>query len=129
MSEPFLDFVTCPDPQGTHRMAYWSWGDSSASHVVVCVHGLTRQGRDFDLLAQALVDAAKIANLPAIRVICPDVVGRGKSDWLKEPMGYQFAQYAADMAMLMSALTAGSRSSKSAAKSSSPESRSKPSES
>lgn len=106
MSEPSLDFVTCPDPKGTHRMAYWSWGDSSASHVVVCVHGLTRQGRDFDLLAQALVDAAKIANLPALRVICPDVVGRGKSDWLKEPMGYQFAQYAADMAVLIQGLNA-----------------------
>jgi len=106
MSEPSLDFVTCPDPKGTHRMAYWSWGDSSASHVVVCVHGLTRQGRDFDLLAQALVDAAKIANMPALRVICPDVVGRGKSDWLKEPMGYQFAQYAADMAVLIQGLNA-----------------------
>jgi len=104
MSEPILDFVTCPDPQTTHRMAYWSWGESSAPHVVLCVHGLTRQGRDFDLLAQALVAAAKDANLPAIRVICPDVVGRGKSDWLQDPMGYQFAQYAGDMALLIQSL-------------------------
>ena len=101
MFEPVLDFVACPDPQGTHRMAYWSWGEKSASHVVFCVHGLTRQGRDFDLLAQSLVASAKAAGLPAIRVICPDVVGRGKSDWLKDPMGYQFAQYAADMAVLL----------------------------
>ena len=106
MSEPILDFVTCPDPQTTHRMAYWSWGESSAPHVVLCVHGLTRQGRDFDLLAQALVAAAKDANLPAIRVICPDVVGRGKSDWLQDPMGYQFAQYAGDMAVLIQSLNA-----------------------
>jgi pimeloyl-ACP methyl ester carboxylesterase len=87
-------------------MAYWSWGDQAASHVVVCVHGLTRQGRDFDLLAQALVASAKDANLPAIRVICPDVVGRGKSEWLPDPMGYQFAQYAGDMAVMLQSLHA-----------------------
>jgi len=87
-------------------MAYGSWGDQAASHVVVCVHGLTRQGRDFDLLAQALVASAKAAHLPAIRVICPDVVGRGKSDWLPDPMGYQFAQYAGDMAVLLQSLHA-----------------------
>jgi pimeloyl-ACP methyl ester carboxylesterase len=87
-------------------MAYWSWGDQAASHVVVCVHGLTRQGRDFDLLAQALVASAKDANLPAIRVVCPDVVGRGKSEWLPDPMGYQFAQYAGDMAVLLQSLHA-----------------------
>ena len=87
-------------------MAYGSWGDQAASHVVVCVHGLTRQGRDFDLLAQALVASAKAAHLPAIRVICPDVVGRGKSDWLPDPMGYQFAQYASDMAVLLQSLHA-----------------------
>ena len=85
-------------------MAYWSWGEQTASHVVVCVHGLTRQGRDFDLLAQALVASAKAAHMPSIRVICPDVVGRGQSDWLPDPMGYQFAQYAGDMAVLLQTL-------------------------
>ena len=104
MLEPILDFVQCPDTQGTHRMAYWSWGNPAASHVMFCVHGLTRQGRDFDVLAQALVNAAQSAQLPDLRVICPDVVGRGQSDWLKEPMGYQFGQYAADMAVLIQAL-------------------------
>lgn len=106
MSDPVLDFVSCPDQQGKHRMAYWSWGEPSAPHVVVCVHGLTRQGRDFDLLAQGLVASAKTANLPAIRVICPDVAGRGQSEWLKEPMAYQFAQYAGDMAVLLQTLNA-----------------------
>ena len=106
MSEPVLEFVACPDPQGTHRMAYWSWGETTASHVVVCVHGLTRQGRDFDILAQALVASAKAAHMPALRVICPDVVGRGQSDWLQDPMGYQFAQYAGDMAVLLQTLNA-----------------------
>ena len=104
--DPALDFVSCPDPNGTHRMAYWSWGESSASHVVVCVHGLTRQGRDFDLLARSLVASAKKANLPAIRVVCPDVVGRGQSEWLKDPMAYHFAQYAGDMAVLLQSLHA-----------------------
>jgi len=74
-------------------MAFWRWGDAQAAHVVVCAHGLTRQGRDFDRLAQALV-----AQSPhPLQVICPDVVGRGRSEWLAEPAGYQIPQYAADM--------------------------------
>ena len=85
-------------------MAYASWGPATASHVVFCVHGLTRQGRDFDLLAQALVAAAEAALLPPVRVICPDVVGRGRSDWLTDPMAYQFPQYASDMAVLIHTL-------------------------
>jgi len=90
-------------------MAYWQWGSPDAGHVVVCVHGLSRQGRDFDVLAQGLCDAAK--NLPAgaatgIRVICPDVVGRGASDWLKDPMGYQVPAYAVDMLALLAHLQA-----------------------
>jgi pimeloyl-ACP methyl ester carboxylesterase len=54
-------------------------------HVIVCVHGLSRQGRDFDVLARALAHA---------RVICPDVVGRGESDWLADPHGLPVPQYA-----------------------------------
>ena len=81
-------------------MAYWQWGDANAAHTVVCVHGLTRQGRDFDVLAQALVERAG----GALRVVCPDVVGRGKSDWLKDPMGYQIPHYAADMLALLAEL-------------------------
>ncbi len=87
-------------------MAYWSWGDPKAAHVVMCVHGLTRQGRDFDILAQALVAQAQAAQLPCVRVVCPDVVGRGQSDWLEDPMAYQFGQYAADMAVLLQTLNA-----------------------
>jgi pimeloyl-ACP methyl ester carboxylesterase len=85
-------------------MAYAAWGPANAAHVVICVHGLTRQGRDFDILAQALVAAAEAAQLPPARVICPDVVGRGRSDWLPDPMGYQFPQYASDMAVLIQSL-------------------------
>ncbi len=81
-------------------MAYWQWGDANSDHVIICAHGLSRQGRDFDVLAQALCDAAP----GKLRVVCPDVVGRGKSDWLKDPMGYQIPQYAADMLALINQL-------------------------
>ncbi len=81
-------------------MAYWQWGNPRAGHVVVCVHGLTRQGRDFDVLAQALCARAG----DTLRVVCPDVAGRGQSDWLKDPQGYQIPAYAADMLTLLTAL-------------------------
>jgi pimeloyl-ACP methyl ester carboxylesterase len=88
-------------PEGVHRMAYWEWnntGDAGHPNVIVCVHGLSRQGRDFDALAARLSRFA--------RVICPDVVGRGESDWLQEPMGYQLPLYAADMLALLAQLHA-----------------------
>lgn len=81
-------------------MAYWQWGDAAADHTVVCVHGLTRQGRDFDVLAQRLVERAD----GAVRVVCPDVVGRGKSDWLADPMGYQIPNYVGDLLALLAEL-------------------------
>lgn len=93
MTEPTLNYVLCPDASEGHRMAYWQWGDPANPHVVLCVHGLSRQGRDFDVLAEYLCDE--------VQVICPDVVGRGQSDWLKDPMGYQIPQYAADMMVLL----------------------------
>ena len=96
MHEPRLHHVSCLDSQGLHRMAYWEWGDSDNPQVVVCVHGLSRQGRDFDTLARALA--------PQWRVICPDVVGRGQSDWLSDPMGYQVPAYVADMVTLIARL-------------------------
>jgi pimeloyl-ACP methyl ester carboxylesterase len=81
-------------------MAYWQWGRPDSAHVVVCVHGLSRQGRDFDTLARALSGQADV------RVICPDVVGRGESDWLKDPMVYQLRTYAGDMLALLGQLHA-----------------------
>lgn len=77
-------------------MAYWEWGDPSNPRVVLCVHGLSRQGRDFDVLAHYLCDG--------FRVVCPDVAGRGRSDWLKDPMAYQIPQYASDMLILLAQL-------------------------
>src|SRR5512133_172129 len=102
MSEPTLNYVPCPDAAGQHRMAYWEWGDAAAAHAVLCVHGLARQGRDFDVLAQALLAASP----HPLRVVCPDVVGRGRSDWLKNPMDYQVPQYVRDMLALCAQLHA-----------------------
>ena len=108
MTEPSLNFVLCPDAADGHRMAYWQWGQPDSAHLVLCVHGLTRQGRDFDVLAQALCRRAGQSGSGGIRVICADVVGRGESDWLKDPMGYQVPAYAADMLTLLAHLHAQS---------------------
>jgi pimeloyl-ACP methyl ester carboxylesterase len=100
MSAPALNYVNCPDASGGHRMAYWEWGNPAAGHVVMCVHGLTRQGRDFDILAKTLCDRSG----NGVRVICPDVAGRGKSDWLQDPGAYQVPQYTVDMLALLAQL-------------------------
>ena len=98
MTEPRLKHVQCLDTRGLHRMAYWEWGDAAHPRVLVCAHGLSRQGRDFDVLAQALSSD--------YRVVCPDVAGRGQSDWLADPMGYQIPAYVADMVTLLARLDA-----------------------
>ena len=98
MIEPRLNYVQCLDTRGLHRMAYWEWGDAANPRVLVCVHGLARQGRDFDTLARDLCGA--------YRVVCPDVVGRGRSDALADPMGYQIPAYIADMVTLLARLDA-----------------------
>jgi pimeloyl-ACP methyl ester carboxylesterase len=105
LAQPQLEFVDCPHPQGQHRMAFWRWGDPLASRLVVCVHGLTRQGRDFDRLAQALV--ARSAE--PLQVICPDVAGRGRSEWLPDPALYQIPQYAGDMLAMLAQVSAARR--------------------
>lgn len=87
--------VLCLGPSGHHTLAYTEWGDPSAP-AVVCVHGLTRNGRDFDTLAAHLADR--------YRVICPDVAGRGKSGWLADPLQYGYPQYMADMTALIARL-------------------------
>lgn len=99
---PKLNYVPCPDASGGHRMAYWSWGNPRAGHVIVCVHGLSRQGRDFDVVAQAMVGRAG----DAVRVVCPDVVGRGRSDWLRDPQGYAVPTYVGDMLAMLGQLHA-----------------------
>ena len=90
--------VQCADAKGLHRMAYWEWGNPANTRVLVCVHGLSRQGRDFDTLAAAMSGD--------YRVVCPDVVGRGQSDWLVDPMGYNIPAYVGDMVTLLARLDA-----------------------
>jgi cobalt-zinc-cadmium efflux system protein len=89
-------FVTCTSPDSPHRMAYHAWGNPSNPKVLVCVHGLTRRGSDFKTLAEAMSQD--------YYVVCPDVVGRGDSDRLQNPMLYAVPQYVADMATLVKQL-------------------------
>lgn len=97
MTQPQLRFVNCLDSTGLHRMAYWEWsGPSADAPVLVCAHGLSRQGRDFDALAREMSKR--------YRVVCPDVVGRGRSDWLRQPAGYQIPAYVSDMVALLARL-------------------------
>lgn len=79
-------------------MRYTEWGQRANPRIVICVHGLTRNCRDFDALSQALEHD--------FRVICPDVAGRGQSDWLADKQHYGLAQYLADMNTLLARLTA-----------------------
>jgi pimeloyl-ACP methyl ester carboxylesterase len=88
--------VQCISPSGLHRMAYTEWGDPANPRVLVCVHGLTRSGRDFDEVAKAFASE--------YRVVCPDVVGRGLSDWLVDPRHYAVPQYVGDMVALVARL-------------------------
>ncbi|HRD66394.1 MAG TPA: alpha/beta hydrolase [Candidatus Competibacter sp.] len=85
-------------PHGFHRVHYTEWGDPDNPKVLICVHGLTRTGRDFDFLAAALEHE--------YRVICPDVVGRGKSEWLADKSDYTYPLYVNDMAMLLARIDA-----------------------
>lgn len=85
--------VACLRAEGFRRMVYWEWGDPHNKNVVLCVHGLTRNGRDFDWLARALSQH--------YRVLCPDVLGRGHSERLDDPTGYSYPQYLGDLVTLI----------------------------
>ncbi|TAK80963.1 MAG: alpha/beta hydrolase [Betaproteobacteria bacterium] len=95
-AEPRRRSVQCASQRGLHRMVYWEWGDARNRDVLVCVHGLTRTGRDFDELARTLSSQ--------FRVVCPDVAGRGESDRLSDPALYAMGQYLSDMVTLIARL-------------------------
>ncbi|HVO03253.1 MAG TPA: alpha/beta hydrolase [Candidatus Cybelea sp.] len=156
-NEPRIGSFQGCSPTGFHEVFYAEWGDPAAARVIVCCHGLTRNGRDFDFLARRLADGIDFAlaerqreqvrdhihetaprggiagwigarlerwlapapepaesvdaNLvhPAlqplpVRVICPDVTGRGRSEWLKDPANYGYPQYMSDMTALIARL-------------------------
>lgn len=90
--------VQCLSPGGLHTMAYKEWGASDNPNVLVCVHGVTRVADDFDILARELS--------ATYRVVCPDVVGRGRSGWLADPAWYHLPQYVSDMVTLLARLEA-----------------------
>jgi pimeloyl-ACP methyl ester carboxylesterase len=77
-------------------MSYLEWGERGNPRVLICIHGLTRCARDFDFLAAALARD--------YRVVCPDIAGRGESQWLRNPMEYTIPTYAADMVALIARL-------------------------
>jgi len=86
--------LPCPeDACGTHRLAYTEWGDTSNPNCVFCVHGLSRNSRDFDYLASALSTD--------YRVVCIDIVGRGKSQWLSDKSHYNYQTYVQDSLALL----------------------------
>jgi pimeloyl-ACP methyl ester carboxylesterase len=84
-------------PGGFHRVAYFDRGNPSSSHFVICVHGLSRNSRDFDFLARDLAREC--------RVVCMDVAGRGESEWLSDKADYRFSTYLADAAALIARIT------------------------
>lgn len=83
-------------PKGFHRLAYTQWGRADSGRTVICIHGVARNGRDFDWLASGLS--------PFARVVCPDLAGRGHSGWLNDPAHYVFTQHLADLAALIARL-------------------------
>jgi pimeloyl-ACP methyl ester carboxylesterase len=89
----------CLGPRGFYRMAYWEWPGPPSGRTIVCVHGLTRNGRDFDRLAAALASRG--------RVICPDMPGRGSSDWLDAAESYAYPTYLGAAAALLGRLDVG----------------------
>jgi pimeloyl-ACP methyl ester carboxylesterase len=74
-------------------MHYTEWGEADNPRVLLCVHGLTRNGRDFDEFARAMAKD--------YRVLCPDMVGRGRSEWLAHKGDYGYPLYCSDMAALI----------------------------
>ncbi len=89
--------LQCLNSQGFHRLHYTDWGDPANPHVVICVHGLTRNCRDFDALAAALQDR--------LRIISVSIAGRGLSDWLPHKEDYSYPQYMADITALIARVT------------------------
>lgn len=98
MPQPVIKTIQCISPTGLHEMAYKEWGDPDNPKVLVCVHGVTRISDDFDVMAADLCRH--------YRVVCPDVVGRGRSGRLLDPRNYHVPQYVSDMVTLLARIDA-----------------------
>ena len=92
VAAPRTGKALCINSKGYHHIHYLDWGELDSEETVFCIHGLTRNSHDFDALAHRLGEKR--------RVICPDTVGRGKSDWLPDHEDYQIQQYNMDFTVL-----------------------------
>lgn len=98
MLTPRLRNVQWLSPHGLHKLAYREWGEPDNPHVLLCVHGLTRSSADFEAIAQELGKK--------VRVVAPDMPGRGGSDWLPEPTLYAVPMYVNACVTLVARLNA-----------------------
>ena len=96
MPEPRRAALRWLSPLGYLSLSWWEWGPAEGAPVL-CVHGLTRNGRDFDVLARALAAQGR-------RVLCPDLPGRGGSDRLANPALYQPPTYIQALSHLLARL-------------------------
>lgn len=97
MFQPLLREIYIPEDLELKRedrhLAYTEWGNADNPNMLICVHGLSRNSRDFDYLANSLASD--------FHVICPDIVGRGRSSWLSNPLGYDIPHYIIDIQILL----------------------------
>jgi pimeloyl-ACP methyl ester carboxylesterase len=77
------------------KLHFRDYAGDAAKPPVLCFHGLTRNARDFEALAQRLAGEW--------RVLCPDMRGRGDSDYARDPMTYTPKHYVADVEALLAA--------------------------
>ncbi len=94
--ESTIDVAALQDVCSAHKLHYYSWGDAANPRKLLCLHGLTRNARDFDYLAEALAEY--------YHVIAPDMPGRGKSPSLDDALQYTYATYLHDVLSLTTAL-------------------------
>lgn len=97
MTLPAPRYLTVAEPSHPaipRHLAYYEYG--SGPNVIICAHGLSRNGQDFELLAQSLSGK--------YRVICPDMAGRGNSDWLTDKANYNYMTYILDVLALLKQL-------------------------
>ena len=96
-AQPRIAALQLGDPYADIELGYVDWGPADAEHVVLCVHGLTRNARDFDTLAKTLATHA-------VRTIAVNMVGRGHSTWLSDPAGYRIPNYVAHVSAFLQRL-------------------------
>lgn len=95
--EEFFNAPSLAQPSVTHKIAYYEWGTATSKDIAFSVHGLTRNGRDFDFIAEKLA-------ADGFRVISVDMPGRGKSEWFKDKQAYNYISYVTDITLLITHL-------------------------